>query len=136
MVCFQRALSCRESRWEHARIAACLEDKVTDSAAEALLLEGSEPIRRLIELPPADMRLDERDPGFPNRTTKLAAIVVDTRQSASRRLAALGGILYQVRNNLAHGDKDPIDGRDQMLVTTSNQILKRVLDVLEQGLGG
>jgi hypothetical protein len=43
----------------------------------------------------------------------------------------VGGVIYQVRCNLIHGDKDPDDARDRMLVSESVAVLRSLMPALE-----
>jgi hypothetical protein len=122
-------------RLEIARIRGCLERHLNDAAADYLLRTCTTSIAHTIAIPPGDMRLEDRDPGFRKRTIELAHIVEDGARRSPVRVGALGGVLYQIRNNLTHGDKDPLDDRDQMLVAESNLILRELLPLLDEALG-
>ena len=64
-----------------------------------------------------------------------AGNVLDRNKAAIAELiAAVAGILYQVRCNLVHGSKDPDDSRDRMLLRASLQILMDLVPAVERGM--
>jgi hypothetical protein len=56
-------------------------------------------------------------------------------ETSVSRLAAVGGVLYQVRCNLIHGGKDPDNERDKMLVRESLTVLNVLVPAIEERLG-
>lgn len=77
------------------------------------------------------LRIDQHDVQFRARSTTHAAIVNDEAQEPVACLAHLTAILYQVRNNLVHGDKDLVSPRDRRLVRACPGILDELLPALE-----
>lgn len=86
--------------------------------------------------PPGDMRKDSSDPEFKAHTERCAADYRDHTKASYERLAGLMGVIYQVRCNLLHGDKDPDDARDFLLVDSSITVLQAVLPALEDAIRG
>ena len=80
------------------------------------------------------MRFNVQDDRFRARATRHAAIVTDVTQVAVERVAHLDAVLYQVRNNLLHGDKDPVSARDRRLVRACAHILDELLRGLEASI--
>lgn len=77
------------------------------------------------------MQLDRDDPSFRAATQRCAALYRNRGETSKNRLAAVGGVIYQVRCNLIHGDKDPDDARDRMLVSESVAVLRTLMPALE-----
>ena len=80
------------------------------------------------------MILDKMDPNFRAASQRCAALYREKYESSVDRLAAIGGVIYQVRCNLIHGAKDPDDTRDRMLVSESLAILRVLVPALEAEL--
>jgi hypothetical protein len=84
---------------ERDHVMNCIRDEFSDDTARRVLGECAESIDRIVAIPPGNMR---RGPGSPNfRTTaaQLTATYRDQSLTATERLAAVGGVLYQVRCN-------------------------------------
>lgn len=106
------------------------------SAPRALVLieETVNAAREIIATPPGDMRKDASDPQFREQTNRCAAGYSDSTRPSNERIASLMGVIYQVRCNLLHGDKDPDDARDMVLIRSSNTVLESVLPALEDAI--
>jgi hypothetical protein len=74
------------------------------------------------------------DPKFRVASQRCAALYRNKAESEIGRLAAVGGVLYQIRCNLLHGSKDPSSARDRMLVQESLAVLRNLVPVLEEAL--
>lgn len=111
-----------------------IRDHLSEVSAERVLDVAAKSIDRLLELPPGDMRLSVVDKRFRVRSRQDAAVVRDATQGATERMAHLAAVLYQVRCNLLHGDKDPISTRDRRLVRACSQILDELLPELEASI--
>jgi hypothetical protein len=85
-------------------------------------------IRFYATLPPGDMRLIGHPARFRARTTADLQVVVDASRSASERLAHLLAVVYQVRCNLFHGQKNPADFRSHQLIRAGHRVLSALLD--------
>lgn len=109
---------------ERARVRAAIRNHVSESSARRILRRSDVAIERILAIPPGDMRLDQWDPNFRRASREQARLYRNHFQSAVNRLTAVGGILYQVRRNLLHGSKDPLDHRDRMLVRESAKVLE------------
>ena len=118
---------------ERARVMAAVRRHLSKGRARAVLARCDVPLQRILAIPPGDMLLDRWDPRFRRRSRELAR-TVRTRGTARDRLAAVGGILYQVRCNLVHGEKDPREQRDRMLVRESVRILEILVPALEAAI--
>jgi hypothetical protein len=115
---------------ERARVKSCIRRHFSEREARNILSRTDIAIGRIVAIPPGDMRREQGDPDFRRKTRELVRTYNRTK-NALEKLAAVGGILYQVRCNLAHGSKDPFDPRDLMLVRES----VRVLEILVAELG-
>jgi hypothetical protein len=111
-----------------------IRDHLNEVSADRVLDAAATPIDQLLELPPGDMRLNVDEDRFRARSRRHAAIVRDATQGAIERVAHLAAVLYQVRCNLLHGDKDPISTRDRRLVRACAQILDELLPELEASI--
>ena len=120
---------------ERSRAMSAVCRHLSESRAKTLLQECDVPVDRILAVPPGDMQLDRWDPRFRRASRELARAVL-SRAKARVRLAAMAGILYQVRCNLIHGSKDPQEQRDRMLVKDSVRILELLVPALEDGAGG
>lgn len=109
---------------ERARVKGAIRYHVSESSARAILKRSDVAVGRILAIPPGDMRIDQWDPNFRRASREQARIYRNRSQTAVSKLAAVGGILYQVRCNLLHGSKDPFDRRDQMLVRESVRVLE------------
>lgn len=116
---------------ERRRVMACVRRLVSKSRAKQTLRRIDTPVRALLQVPPGDMRLDQWDPAFRRASRRLARQYRDRGSSSLDRLAAVAGIVYQVRCNLLHGSKDPRSARDRMLVIESLRVLDALLVELE-----
>jgi hypothetical protein len=77
------------------------------------------------------MQVDRDGPSFRAATQRCAALYRNRGETSRSRLAAVGCVIYQVRCNLIHGDKDPDDARDRMLVSESVGVLRSLVPALE-----
>lgn len=86
------------------------------AAASACLADiPSDAVKKLLQLPPGDDRYVPSDPKYRTTTRELAKVVA-SGTGAPEKLSALIRIVYQVRCNLIHGEKDPNFWRDKSLV--------------------
>ena len=119
---------------ERARVMTCIRRHFNESAALRTLRAVTKPIDKILALPPGNMLLEVWNPAFRAASQRCAALYRNRRESAVGRLAAVGGVLYQVRCNLLHGSKDPNSPRDRMLVHESLLVLRVLVPALEQQL--
>ncbi len=116
---------------ERARVKAAIRNHVSEGTARAILKLSDAAVARILAIPPGDMRLGQWDPVFRRASREQARIYRNRSQTAANRLTAVGGILYQIRCNLLHGSKDPLDGRDQMLVRESVRVLELLVPEMD-----
>ena len=121
-------------RSERSRVMSCIRASLSESAALRVLRAVTGPIDLILAIPPGNMLLESSNPGFRSASQRCVGLYRDRRQSAVDRIAAVGGVVYQVRCNLLHGSKDPDDERDRMLVTQSLCILNELVPALEAEL--
>lgn len=119
---------------ERSRVMSCIRRNFSDKAALRVLRPVSGSVDRILEIPPGNMLLERYNPSFRAATSRCAAIYRNRKESATNRLAAVGGVIYQVRCNLMHGNKDPDDLRDLMLVSESLRVLRALVPALEERL--
>lgn len=119
---------------ERARVRAAIRNHVSESAARRILRTSDVAIERILAIPPGDMRLSQWDTSFRRASRQQAKLYRNGSKTAVNRLAAVGGILYQVRCNLLHGSKDPLDQRDQMLVRESIRVLDLLVATFHEGV--
>lgn len=117
-------------RSERTRAMNAIRHNVTDAQSQSLLSQLSDEIVFFTRLPPADTRKQLADPLYRQGSQDDLNIVNDLNQNASERLASLISVLYQVRCNLMHGDKDPDSKRDREVVKWSLDTLRKILPVL------
>ena len=121
---------------ERERVMQVVRRYLDNPRAETLIVQTSAAALEIIETPPGDMRKDASDPRFREQTERCAAAYRDHIKPANERLAGLLGVIYQVRCNLLHGDKDPDDVRDMNLVRNSSAVLQAVIPAVENGITG
>jgi hypothetical protein len=119
---------------ERARVMNAVRQYVSAKDARNILARNKAAIAELVALPPSDMRRERWDPRFRAATQRCVNRYNSPTQSPADRLAAVSGILYQVRCNLVHGSKDPDNTRDRMLVRASLQILEDLVPAVEAGM--
>jgi hypothetical protein len=118
-------------RRERSRVMACIRRSFTERAALRVLRSVTRSIDRILELPPGNLLLNRYDSSFRAASQRCAAIYRNRSESSVGRLAAVGGVLYQIRCNLIHGDKDPDTERDRMLVRESVAVLNVLVPAVE-----
>lgn len=95
--------------------------------AERLLNQLSGPISYFAPEAPGNMQLGPSHPAFRQKTNAALRKVKNPRLNPIDRLAQLIAVVYQVRCNLLHGDKDPAEGRDCALVINSLAVLDAIM---------
>ncbi len=118
---------------ERDRVMATVSRFVDAGNARQLLRACEASIARIVEVPPGDMRRDKHDPEFRAASRRCIALYKAAGRSPVDRLAAIAGVLYQVRCNLTHGAKDPESERDRMLVMESVTVLRQLVPTVEAG---
>lgn len=102
-------------------------------AVASRILERTRPnADALLTLPPGDMRKDAADPDFRKKTEAHTSKYGNPDLPARDSLAGLVGVIYQVRCNLLHGDKDPDEARDLGLVSHCVGISQVLVPALEE----
>jgi hypothetical protein len=119
---------------ERDRVMQVVQRYLNDPHAQAVIDRIAIEANAIVETPPGDMRKDSSDRRFREHSERCAAIYRDQTLSSKERLSGLMGVIYQVRCNLLHGDKDPDDARDMILVRHSSSVLEAVLPALEAGI--
>jgi hypothetical protein len=121
-------------RRERARVMRCIRQNFSEHAALRVLRSVTRSVDRILDIPPGNLLLNRWDPNFRAASQRCAALYRNKSEATTGRLAAVGGVLYQVRCNLMHGGKDPQSARDQMLVRESLAILGALVPALEQSV--
>jgi len=121
-------------RRERARVMASIRRNFSDRAALRVLRAVTKSVDRILEIPPADLRLNRWNPKFRAASQRCAALYRNKSESSVGRLAAVAGVLYQIRCNLLHGGKDPRNERDRMLVRESVSVLRALVPALEAAI--
>ena len=119
---------------ERSRAMSCIRRNFSESAALRVLRSIRVSVDRILHVPPGNMQLERDNPSFRAATQRCAALYRNRGETSRNRLAAVGGAIYQVRCNLLHGDKDPDDARDRMLVSESVAVLRSLVPALEASL--
>ena len=122
-------------RRERSRVMASIRRCFSEQGALRILRAVTRSIDRILEVPPGNLLLNKYDPHFRAASQRCAALYRNRRESSAGRLAAAAGVLYQVRCNLIHGDKDPDSERDRMLVRESFAVLRVLVPAIENELG-
>lgn len=120
---------------ERARVMNCIRRSISEHTALRVLRTVNRSVDRILDVPPGNLLLNRFRPEFRAASQRCAALYRNRRESAVGRLAAVGGVLYQVRCNLIHGDKNPDSERDKMLVRESLAVLRILVPALESELG-
>ena len=120
---------------ERSRVMASIRRSLSETAARRVLRASTASIDKILAVPPGNLLLNVWNPKFRAVSQRCAAMYRDRSETAVGRLAAVAGVLYQVRCNLLHGSKDPQVTRDRMLVTESVAILRELLPELEAVAG-
>lgn len=115
---------------ERDQVMNMVRQAVGADQAVDLLASLLEPIAFFTQLPPGNMRHDRANPRFRQRSEADLAVVNDAAQDPVERLAHLMSVVYQIRCNLLHGEKDPINDRDRDLVQRSYVVLSATLGIL------
>jgi hypothetical protein len=121
-------------RRERSRVMACIRRNFSERRALLVLRAVTRSTDRILEIPPGNLLLDRYDPNFRAASRRCAALYRNRRESSAGRLAAVGGVLYQIRCNLIHGGKDPDSQRDRVLVQESLAVLRVLVPELESKL--
>lgn len=132
---FNALYGVRGGRSERARVISTVRMFLREHDALGILERCQQPINAIGALPPGDMRRASSDPRFRMASEEDWSTYRKPSASPQERLAAVTGLLYQVRCNLLHGSKDPSNDRDRMLVAASVDILNALLPALEAGIG-
>lgn len=119
---------------ERARVMGSIRGRFSHRSALRVLRSATKSIDKILALPPGNMLLEQWNPSFRAASQRCAALYRDRNASPVDRLAAVGGVLYQVRCNLVHGSKDPRSARDRMLVHESVLVLRALVPALEHEL--
>lgn len=119
---------------ERSRVMMCIRRNFSDRHSLRVLRAVTKSIDRILEIPPANLLLNMYDPKFRAASQRCAAMYRNKGESSVGRLAAVGGVLYQIRCNLIHGSKDPDNKRDRMLVNESVAVLCVLVPALEEAL--
>lgn len=119
---------------ERERVMGVVQRYLSESDAHRLIDQTAAAAREIIATSPGDMRKDAADTQFREQTERCATVYRDCTKPSNERLAGLMGVIYQVRCNLLHGDKDPDDNRDMSLVRRSSAVLQAVVPALENGI--
>jgi len=115
---------------EREQLMACVRDCVPDAVAETILSHLRQEIDFLRSLPPGDMRFWSDPKRFRVRSITDMAVVSDATRAAGERLAHLVAVVYQVRCNLFHGEKNPAHLRDHELIRSGDRVLEVLLGEL------
>lgn len=119
---------------ERARVMASIRRNMSESAAKRLLRNSTRSIDRIVAIPPGDLRLNRWDPRFRAASRRCTSLYLNKQETAVARLAGVVGALYQIRCNLVHGAKDPVNERDLMLVRECLPILEALMPELERAI--
>jgi hypothetical protein len=119
-----------EGNAERERLMAVKTHSMSDEQAKRVLDDCRSAIEYLAAFPPGDMRRDSSHPAFYRRAKEDMRAVLDDRLSTRKQLAHLVAVVYQVRCNLFHGEKDPRNERDSKLIGASDTIMESVMDRL------
>lgn len=119
---------------ERSRVMSCIRRNFSERAALRVLRSVSQSVDRILKIPPGNMQLDQHDHNFRAASQRCAALYRNKNETSISRLAAVGGVIYQVRCNLIHGDKDPDEARDRMLISESLTVLRSLVPALEEAL--
>jgi hypothetical protein len=91
-------------------------------------------IDKLLRLPPGDDKRSPSDPQYRAKTRAWAATFA-SNAGAAQRLSALVRVVYQVRCNMVHGQKDPDHWRDKSLVSACAPIAAVLVQHLTKIIG-
>ena len=116
---------------ERARVMAAVRRHLAEHAARAVLRGAAAAIERIVAIPPGSMAMEYWHPAFRRASRRLVRVYRTRSASPVAKLAAVAGILYQIRCNLIHGSKDPNNPRDRMLVRESVRVLSLLLPAIE-----
>lgn len=122
-------------RRERSRVMASIRRHFNQTAARRVLRDSRADVAQILAIPPGNLLLNVWDSKFRAATQRLTAMYRNQSERSVGRLAAVAGILYQIRCNLMHGSKDPNVPRDRMLITASVSVLRHMLPELENAAG-
>jgi hypothetical protein len=81
---------------ERSRVMSCIRRNFSERTALRVLRPVSRSVDRILEIPPGNMLLDRYDPNFRAASQRCAALYRDRDETSISRLAAVGGVIYQV----------------------------------------
>lgn len=119
---------------ERDRLTNFVQQYLPESVGLELIQGIDSSARAIIETPPGDMRRDSSDARFRAKSVELSQEYRDETKPSNFRIARLMGLIYQVRCNLFHGDKNPDSDRDMTLVRSSNVVMRAVVPALEDSI--
>lgn len=119
---------------ERSRVMRTVRSHVSAKDARHLLSRHRAAIARITSAPPGDMRRESWDPRFRAASRRCIQRYESQTEPVQGKLAAVAGLLYQVRCNLLHGSKDPDSARDRMLVSASLEILEDLVPAIESSM--
>jgi len=119
-----------DGRDERLTLINAVAGAFTNDEANALLKVHQAEIEYLFDLPPGDLRYEGDESKFRHQTQQDIYRACNQKEDACMRIGHLVAVIYQVRNNLVHGAKDPTTLRSQDLFLASDKIMSSVLGVL------
>lgn len=134
-VSFNTCYNTVEGRRERDRLTDIVRQCISPDEAIRLLDDLAEHIAFFTLLPPGNDRKAPHDPDFRRQSTQDLEVVNDLAATPPERLAHLMSVVYTVRCNLVHGDKDPDLERDRDLVRHSRVVLEEVLSSMLAVMG-
>lgn len=119
---------------ERERVMQVVQRYLSEPRSQRLIDRISDRALKIVGTPPGDMRKDTSHPQFREQTERCAATYLDPSKPSNERLGGLMGVIYQVRCNLLHVNKDPDDARDMRLILSSNAVMQAAIPALEEGI--
>jgi hypothetical protein len=126
-VSFNACYNAAGGKSERDRVTNIIREYIAPGEATQLLQNLASAVEYFSRLPPGDDRRAAHNPNFRRQSTEDLQVVNDVSATPVERLARLMSVVYQVRCNLMHGDKDPDSKRDRELVKYSRVVLQQVL---------
>ncbi|MCE6989012.1 hypothetical protein [Dyadobacter sp. CY323] len=115
---------------ERLRVMNTVFANIAEDSAAGILAALPNEINYFTYLPPGNLFLGAADPKFRSTTTADLQIINDPNSTAVKRLSHFAAVLYQIRCNITHAGKDPIDARDNDLLRFALAGLKLILAIL------
>lgn len=115
---------------ERTKLMNAVSEGLSEDAARGIIQNHHDEIDYLMALPPGDLRYSYENPRFRKQTEQDIYRATNQEEPLQKRVGFLIAVIYQVRNNLIHGAKDPSTLRSIRLFEIADQIMGSIIEAL------